>query len=209
MLLSSTPVPMLTLMPMVPTLTPMVPTPTPMVPIPMPMAPPTTLASVRPRLSLMLMLLSSTPVPMLTLMPMVPTLTPMVPTPTPMVPTPMPMAPPTTLASVRPRLSPRLMLMLLCCTLAPMLTPMPMALTPTALAPTTTATLAVSVPTPTTDKFFLPSKVLECGVACHTASRASSGLVDLATVTLIVSVLLYVPSDHHCRKPREPNVFFQ
>merc|ERR1712121_139846 len=151
---------------------------------------------------------------MLTLMPMVPTLTPMAPTPTPMeptpmpmVPTPMPMVPPTTLASVRPRLSPRLML--LCCTLVPMLTPMPMALTPTALAPTTTATLTVSVPTPTTDKFFLPSKVLECGVACHTASRASSGLVDLATVTLIVSVLLYVPSDHHCRKPREPNVFFQ
>merc|ERR1712058_91 len=174
MLLSSTPVPMLTLMPMVPTLTPMVPTPTPMVPIPMPMAPPTTLASVRPRLSLRLMLLFCTPVPMLTLMPMVPTLTPMVPTPTPMVPT-----------------------------------PMPMALTPTALAPTTTATLTVSVPTPTTDKFFLPSKVLECGVACHTASRTSSGLVDLATVTLIVSVLLYVPSDHHCRKPREPNVFFQ
>merc|ERR1712098_1029959 len=128
--------------------------------------------------------------------------TPMVPTPTPMVPTPMPMAPPTTLVSVRPRLSPRLMLMLLCCTLVPMLTPMP-------LAPTTTATLTVSVPTPTTDKFFLPSKVLECGVACHTASRASSGLVDLATVTLIVSVLLCVPSDHHCRKPREPNVFFQ
>merc|ERR1719245_122042 len=153
MLLSSTPVPMLTLMPMVPTLTPMVPTPTPMVPIPMPMAPPTTLASVRPRLSLRLMLLFCTPVPMLTLMPMVPTLTPMVPT-------------------------------------------------PTAMAPTTTATLTVSVPTPTTDKFFLPSKVLECGVACHTASRASSGLVDLATVTLIVSVLLYVPSDHHCRKPR-------
>merc|ERR1712121_611911 len=144
---------------------------------------------------------------MLTLMPMVPTLTPMVPTPTPMVPIPMPMAPPTTLASVRPRLS--LRLMLLFCTPVPMLTPMPMALTPTALAPTTTATLTVSVPTPTTDKFFLPSKVLECGVACHTASRASSGLVDLATVTLIVSVLLYVPSDHHCRKPREPNVFFQ
>merc|ERR1712121_3002 len=152
---------------------------------------------------------------MLTLMPMVPTLTPMVPTPTPMVPIPMPMAPPTTLASVRPRLS--LRLMLLFCTLVPMVptltpmvpTPMPMAPTPTALAPTTTATLTVSVPTPTTDKFFLPSKVLECGVACHTASRASSGLVDLATVTLIVSVLLYVPSDHHCRKPREPNVFFQ
>merc|ERR1712121_420033 len=144
---------------------------------------------------------------MLTLMPMVPTLTPMVPTPTPMVPIPMPMAPPTTLASVRPRLS--LRLMLLFCTPVPMLTLMPMALTPTALAPTTTATLTVSVPTPTTDKFFLPSKVLECGVACHTASRASSGLVDLATVTLIVSVLLYVPSDHHCRKPREPNVFFQ
>merc|ERR1711915_1162565 len=112
--------------------------------------------------------------------------------------------PPTTLESVRPRLSPRLMLMLLCCTLVPMLTPMPMALTPTATVPTP------SVATPTGDKFFLPSKVLlECGVACHTASRASSGLVDLATVTLIVSVLLYVPSDHHCRKPREPNVFFQ
>merc|ERR1712083_686396 len=135
---------------------------------------------------------------------------PTVPTPMPMVLTVMvatPMLPPTTLASV----SPRLMLMLLCCTLVPMGTPMPMALTPTATVPTPTATVpTVSVATPTGDKFFLPSKVLlECGVACHTASRASSGLVDLATVTLIVSVLLYVPSDHHCRKPREPNVFFQ
>merc|ERR1712228_1008599 len=188
------PVPMLTPMPMVPT-------PTPMLATPMPTAPPTTLASVRPRLSLRLMPLFCT------LVPMVPTPMPTVPTLMPMVLTVMlatPMLPPTTLESVRPRLSPRLMLMLLCCTLVPMLTPMPMALTPTAMVPT------VSVATPTGDKFILPSKVvLECEVACHTASRASSGLVDLATVTLIVSVLLYVPSDYHCRKPREPNVFFQ
>merc|ERR1712223_823422 len=141
------------------------------------------------------------PTPMASgLMPMEDTLTPMVPTPMasglmPMEDTPTPMEPSASV-KLRLRLSPRLMplfCMALMATLTamvptPMATgPMPMEDTPMLMELTPT-----TVKSPIFYQFLLHAALFKCWVACNTTSLASSGLVDLAAVTQIVSVLLYV-----------------
>jgi len=174
------------------TLTPMVPTPMATGPMPMERTPmlmePTTLASVRPRLRL-----SPRLMPLFCMLALMATLTPMVPTPMatglmPMERTPMLMEP-TTSASVRPRLRPSPRLMPLFC-MALMATLTPMVPTPMATGPMPMEhTPMLMELTPTTDKstifyqFLLHAALFKCWVACNTASRASSGLVDLAAVT--------------------------
>merc|ERR1712142_434165 len=167
------------------TLTPMVPTPMATGPMPMERTPmlmePTTLASVRPRPRPSLRLM-----PLFCMLALMATLTPMV--PTPMATGPMLMEP-TTSASVRPRLRPSPRLMPLFC-MALMATLTPMVPTPMATGPMPMEhTPMLMELTPTTDKstifyqFLLHAALFKCWVACNTASRASSGLVDLAAVT--------------------------